>query len=440
MICCVLCSSALADSGKGLLHTFKEWNEKYNENTEANYDITLSSGSDALFKEDLFYENSGISLMSLTPEDIDNGVVKVTMYSLPQSDTTYVYNNAWLYTTPVASSPAINKICTMNRNFSTQEFPAGTAEAHWFDRIEIDGTGTSVPLFEKGSIFDFSMSEVQCYWEVEREVYSGSKWTKYYLNEEQFNKKYFMQIVFHDMNGNVEKYRLEDYYMKPSGDGFYFSGTSPEVPFDTYKITFELVYTIDGAFGVPMVALTKSTSSSDYPIYWTYHYIGFVNTILKMEEVDQTTGFLSSIVTAVNNIWTAIVNLPKNIVNFIVDGLTSLFIPPDGFFDGYVERWDTFFAEHFGFIYTAIDAIVDLFTVIVDSMESESVGVISIPSFTYNFSGTDFTFGGWEVDLIPEGMEGLINVLRMVVNIVLTLLFVNMGYRKFQSIIGNTEG
>ena len=62
---------------------------------------------------------------------------------------------------------------------------------------------------------------------------------------------------------------------------------------------------------------------------------------------------------------------------------------------------------------------------------------IAFPSLTINFGGVPWTFGGWDVSVIPPGFEPLVESLKLLIDIVATLAFVQaMRHRLEKLLVG----
>lgn len=93
-----------------------------------------------------------------------------------------------------------------------------------------------------------------------------------------------------------------------------------------------------------------------------------------------------------------IIELPKKIVNLIVDGLKSLFIPKDGFIKDKFNELFTFISDKLGILFYPFELISDFFKMIVDFCIPGD-GILDIPSIKEPFSGvvliqaTSYNFG-----------------------------------------------
>ena len=173
-------------------------------------------------------------------------------------------------------------------------------------------------------------------------------------------------------------------------------------------------------------------------------------TVTVLEQAEVSGGILGW----VKNIFNNIVNLPSNIANKIsgffselgnkitalgdkiLDGIKSLFVPSEDDLIGMKEDFDELLSSRFGVLYDSA-AIVDNFA---DSFYNspammDMADVIEVPVVTVNLAGADFSFGGFAVDIVPEQFEGVIYILRTIVSIVCTLMFVNALRKRLEGVL-----
>lgn len=83
--------------------------------------------------------------------------------------------------------------------------------------------------------------------------------------------------------------------------------------------------------------------------------------------------------------------------NDLIDGLKSLFIPSEGYFDAYMEKTKTWAAERFGFLYTAADLMSSMVTDLQGLLRDDYLFVLPAAKFTLD--GTTYTL--WEGYTLP---------------------------------------
>lgn len=73
----------------------------------------------------------------------------------------------------------------------------------------------------------------------------------------------------------------------------------------------------------------------------------------------------------------------------VLDWFEYNFTIPDGFFEEWKENWEVWFSEHFGFLYDAMELIIQTFEEIVAVFSSDSPNTIDIPqvAFPENLGG-----------------------------------------------------
>ena len=159
----------------------------------------------------------------------------------------------------------------------------------------------------------------------------------------------------------------------------------------------------------------------------------------KIEEQDEQ-GLINGIIQWIKKIYTGITSIPQkitetaqNIIQTIselpqklAEAIKNLFIPSEADITAIKTDFEDLLSDRFGAVYESSDILVDFATAFTDQGTQET---ITFPSTTVNLAGADFTFGGWEVDVVPDFLSGLIDVLKLIVNISCTFLFVN-GMRK----------
>lgn len=163
-------------------------------------------------------------------------------------------------------------------------------------------------------------------------------------------------------------------------------------------------------------------------------------------------GFLEGLLAWIKSIYDGILGLPEKIKGFlaapldaikqavnavatsILDGIKSLFIPDEGYFDGLFNRLNTFFSERFGFLYFPIEHFISwcnrLLTLTdaapyVTIPEVKYEGEVFIPAMTYTF---DF--------LANEPWATIHDLYLMAIDVALIMSFVHLLQRKYEEVIG----
>lgn len=148
---------------------------------------------------------------------------------------------------------------------------------------------------------------------------------------------------------------------------------------------------------------------------------------LRIELQDPNTGLLSGI-------WDAIKNLPAQIASLIETVLTSLFVPSDEFLDNF---WNISIPESqdkLGALSQCLDIVFRSWDKISASDETDTIALpeTSIPLPDNN----TFTFGGYDVQIVPNGFEFIVGVLKTIIGILVTIAFVNGLRKRYDEVMG----
>lgn len=130
-------------------------------------------------------------------------------------------------------------------------------------------------------------------------------------------------------------------------------------------------------------------------------------------------------------------DLPQRIWSYMKNGLINLFVPDDMYMEQWVERNKEWCTETFGALYQSFDIIVNAYANIDASAETH---VIDFPLVTIPLpENQEFTFGGYEVKIVPEGFEFLATICKSVVGIVCSFAFINGMRRRYDDIMEETK-
>lgn len=131
--------------------------------------------------------------------------------------------------------------------------------------------------------------------------------------------------------------------------------------------------------------------------------------------LDSILGFLRSIIdgitnigTVLGNVFSAILELPGKLVNLLIDGLKSLFIPSEEDLKEISDKYNGLFESKLGFVY-------QLFSFVVDSFGKFQQTLAAASSYTFTFPGISFPLNGQMVVIIPQQAVNLDNAVMAVV-------------------------
>lgn len=130
-----------------------------------------------------------------------------------------------------------------------------------------------------------------------------------------------------------------------------------------------------------------------------------------------------------SNVIEGITFLPKK----LLDGIVGLFVPSEEDLESYNDKWNELLRSRFGALYESVD-LIDEFA---GTMKLKAAtNTISFPSVSLNLAGVPFTFGGWDVRVVPEGFDEVFDMLKWMISIIATLGMVNALRNKFERLLG----
>lgn len=206
-----------------------------------------------------------------------------------------------------------------------------------------------------------------------------------------------------------------------------FTYTVPEVQREIIQIAFCAWVNIGKLTGL----YNNSSFNDNYQVSITLCADNFKYSV---DYEESTNSLLDNIIGWLSDIKDSIVNLPQLIWGYISDGLKSLFIPTEEEMTAIKTDWENLFRDRFGALYEAgeiISTFMDNFTYMGEQT------TVDVPTVNINLAGTAFSFGGWTIDLVPSKFAFLVGMLKSVVSIICTLLFVNTLRNKFNKLVGD---
>lgn len=156
--------------------------------------------------------------------------------------------------------------------------------------------------------------------------------------------------------------------------------------------------------------------------------------------VQGTKNIQGTIINKVNEVKTSISEVKDTITdlpNKLEEKALSLVVPEQEVLESKFSEIEDLLRGRFGLIYQAEEVIVDFANSLQTSTATSEAtgGKIIFPPVVVNLPDeTAFNFGGYEVDLIPDGFEILVNAVRLAVNMVCTAIFINMCKNKLEVI------
>lgn len=112
----------------------------------------------------------------------------------------------------------------------------------------------------------------------------------------------------------------------------------------------------------------------------------------------------------------------KSLPEKILDGIRGLFVPDEDEMAAYNDQWSELLRSRFGALYESADIIASVGSAFTTS---EATNVIDFPEVTLDLAGAEFVFGGWEVQVVPEGFDVIVDMLKTMISLLATVAFVN---------------
>lgn len=128
----------------------------------------------------------------------------------------------------------------------------------------------------------------------------------------------------------------------------------------------------------------------------------------------------------------------KKLVELILDGLKSLFVPEDGFFDTYFSDLKNWFSDRLGFLWTPFDIIIEILNKILNINFSEPI--FHIPEINEPFSGSkliseyDYNLNSL---LDNDVFNNIHNIYLFGVDAVIIFALINLARKKIEEVFSN---
>lgn len=145
-------------------------------------------------------------------------------------------------------------------------------------------------------------------------------------------------------------------------------------------------------------------------------------------------GKLQEVKDNISNVITSITELPQKIWSFIENGLKSLFVPDEQYIVEYKDKWDTLLENKLGAVYEVANVTFESWDRVQASDEQDT---IEMPEVTIPLpEDNEFSFGGYDVKIVPDGFEFLATAVKMITAVVCTLAFVNGLRKRYDEVMG----
>lgn len=143
---------------------------------------------------------------------------------------------------------------------------------------------------------------------------------------------------------------------------------------------------------------------------------------------DRMTLLLQPLASKVSNILDVVTGIPEALLN----GIQRLFVPDAESMAAQQDKWTKLLSDRFGAVYDSvalIDNIAGAFTLGATQTQ------IRFPLITIPFADVNWEFGGWMVDVVPDGFQVLVDALKVGIDILCTLAFVNAMKHRLERVL-----
>lgn len=284
---------------------------------------------------------------------------------------------------------------------------------------------------------------------------AGIKWIEYIVYDK-------------NMTGAILETVTTNFNVRKDGATITIGGEFNNVPFDVYGANICIVYDPALTFDNNQGDTDLTGSVTDWKWTTIKHGWGYDESHLTININDNTAGLLSSIIefivgildgvtkifgkigdfmTSVANSFStlftklgnwfgdlidSILELPSKIWNLIESGLKKLFIPSVDYMEEYQDKYSNLFKERFGLLYECVTLIDEFFG---NLDVSTKQNFIEIPSVTVDLAGEDFTFGGYQMQIVPTKFEFLADAVKTLTSIICSFGFVIAMKNRFTRLL-----
>lgn len=261
-----------------------------------------------------------------------------------------------------------------------------------------------------------------------------------YIDDEEFYHLRFPRDLVYDEN--VEKgkeYAISlsfDFSVTTNIDNKFYTFTQRYIDEDIYQFTY----------GTPVIPdVPEEPSDTDKVINSFTNSIGEQTGAINNQTnaIKEQTEVNKNIFEKIGEMLSYINPFSENffvykLIELLLEMLKSLFIPSDNFFNDWLSDMNNYFSDRFGIIYYPFDLVIDFLTRVVDTCSNvSSNAVLSVPDLT--FMGVtlihSFTFD-FNSLLVNDGLKTVYNIYLVVVDVILSLMLVNLAKNTFTEVFG----
>lgn len=380
--------------------------------------------------------NEGIATLNLDDEDFGSNNVSVTTSLYNGSKGREVIGSSYgLYLDYTLQQEGT---CVIN-DFSS---------SNYFDHRIAFTSKDNTPLVSKGKNLSIDISKYMIY----LLYFEGTSVIHGILNH---NSVYEISCFLRDYSGTYHHVNSKDFtfsaYGASGASGHNISASFENIPCDAYSIMLSIKFNYGSGFANHLDGAPTSLPYSGGLNFKA----GFNESVINISETDydETDGLLANIIQIVTNIKNGITELPNkiatsvkgffdNVVNSVVnlgttilDGIKNLFVPTEEDITDMQDKWDILLSDRFGALYQTSQLISDY----ANAFTEQEKNTITMPSVTIPLAGSEFVFGGWEVQVVPDGFTIVFDTLKLIISVICTIWFVNGLKNRFDRLVGGSD-
>lgn len=254
---------------------------------------------------------------------------------------------------------------------------------------------------------------------------------------------YSLSIVTYDIESGAILQTISDYSVKHVEDTPYYDISFSFTSTDDVK---DIMFTITSS--IPDESPEGIYTKQGYPSFTGYlgEFNGDDKYQFSFDVESQETGLLRTVIDWLKGIKSSITDMATGLVNkitVVVNGilelpskigewLINLLVPTDEQKQDILDSAEQLLTDKFGGLFQASDIIHG----IKDSIKyTDITNTITLPFVSLESVGIPFSFGGYEVKIVPDSMTLLVTACKRIISIVCTFAFINALKKRYDRVM-----
>lgn len=306
-----------------------------------------------------------------------------------------------------------------------------TAQPYYKSQIAITHSDSSSVIFKKGTTHQVLINGLKYAGTFQS---AGGDYYRMAFDKSQMS----MYIRYRYVDGS-----FSNYYQIPADDV-----TMKEISSEVYKLYLNTSITCENDvnsvyFILKWYNLSFLSNGPNY-IYQGRVWFELDELQVETEQTDPKVGLLEKVVnycrdmlnnigTGFNNVLNSLTQLPNQIGIAISNIIRNLFVPPPDDITAFKNSLDELLSSKLGAVYQVGDIVKNSWEQI---QNSDSTNTVNMPSVSLQSVGIPFSFGGYDVEIVPAKMSVIVEVLKKIISILATCLFVNGLLKRYDEVMG----